>query len=187
MPNVKQLPPPVPVLLWDRRYQGVIAEPVVNFDDKLENLVDRLISTCYAHNGLGLAAPQIGEFKRVAVLHFPQEKSAWPIINPVIDDINSKGEQTAHEGCLSIPQGKPIPVRVRRCYKICYSYQDVTGKQIEAEAEGLLARAIAHEVDHLEGLFFTDRIGDVTRMMVMREHQKWLKANPNLVGGRWKR
>jgi len=114
------------------------------------------------------------------VIHFPRERDAWPIINPVIDEINSKGEQVAYEACLSIPTAQRINVKVRRARRIFYTYQDITGKKIEAEAEGDLARVIQHETDHLTGVFYIDRIGDLARSLVLRSYQKYLEFNPQL-------
>ena len=186
MLSATPLMPPAAILLWDRKLEEKQCEPITVFDDSLRELVQKLKATCYAHNGAGIAAPQIGEFVRVAVIHCPQEKEAWPIINPIIDEINSKGEQIAHEGCLSLPLANTVNVRVRRCNEIFYSYHDINGERHEDRATGFLARAIAHETDHLAGLFYTDRVGDLTRSLVMKSYQKFLNANPAL-GGRYRK
>ena len=176
MPSVAPLPPPVPIVLWSRHLREKPCSPVKEFDGKLEELVQKLTSTCYASNGVGLAAPQIGEFVRVAVIHYPPEKPAYPIINPVIDEINSKGEQVDYEACLSLPTTCRVNVRVRRCQEIVFSYQSITGSRIEDKASGMLARVIAHEIDHLNSIFYIDRIGDLSRSLVLRSYQKYLKG-----------
>lgn len=175
MPSVIQLPPPAEIILWSRQPKEKPCQPVEVFDEKLRHLIDVLKSTCYASNGVGLAAPQIGEHVRVAVIHYPQDKPAFPIINPVIDDINSKGEQTAYESCLSLPTEAKVNVHVRRCQDLVFSYQDITGRRIEEKVSGMLARAVAHECDHLDNLFYIDRIGELSRSLVMKSFQRYVK------------
>jgi len=187
MPNES----PTPIVLWSRHVLGKQCSPVKEFDGKLQELVDKLILTCRYANGLGLAAPQIGEFVQVAVINYPLETKPYPIINPVIDEIKSKGEQVDYEACLSLPTVARVNVRVRRCQELVFSYQDINGNRIESSASGMLARVIAHETDHLRGLFYIDRIGDLSRSLVLRSFKKYVERlrpepNPsgNAAGGR---
>jgi peptide deformylase len=124
---------------------------------------------------MGLAAPQIGEFVQVAVIHYPPEDPAWPIINPEIDAVHSRGQQVAHEGCLSIPLENPVNVRVMRCQEISYSYQDIDGHRHTDTVTGIVARAVSHEVDHLQNIFYIDRLGDLSRSLVLKSHRKYVQ------------
>lgn len=183
--EVKPLARTAPILMWDKKLREKPCARVLEFDDKLAALGDTLKATCYASNACGLAAPQIGEFVQVALVHYPSEAEPFLMVNPVIDELRSRGDQTDDESCLSIPgsyangQRCRNNAKVRRCSEIFYSYQDVTGARIEATAKGMLARVISHETDHLAGWFFTDRIGDCSRSIVMRQFQNFLKARGN--------
>ena len=186
--QITPLPPPAPILLWERRLENKPCEKILQFDEKLRELYNKLKSTCYSHNAVGLAAPQIGEFVQVAIVHYPADIQPLLLVNPVIDEIRSRGEQTSMEGCLSIPQRAssgslaPVSVRVRRCMELFYSYQNISGRRIEDKATGFLARAISHEVDHLSGIFFINRIGDTTRSLVMRNFQNFLRTQSKGMG-----
>ena len=179
--EVRKLPPPAKILLWDKRLREKPCDPVVNFDAELILLAKVLESTCYQYNGCGLAAPQIGDFRRVALVHYPADTQPFVMVNPVIDEINSKGEQIDNESCLSLPGAHASgeicrnTAKVRRCRDIVYSYQDLTGARQEATASGMLARIICHETDHCAGWFFTDRIGDCSRAIVMRQYQNFVR------------
>jgi len=178
--EIKQLPNPAPLVLWDRSLREKPCARVTVFDAALAAFADVLKSTCYYHHGCGLAAPQIGDFRQIALVHYPEDTEPFVMVNPVIDEINSKGEQSDVESCLSIPgafaSGERCRniARVRRCMNVVYSYQDLTGRRIEAEASGMLARIISHECDHLVGWFFTDRIGDASRSIVMRNFRNFV-------------
>ncbi|MBQ9983126.1 MAG: peptide deformylase [Lachnospiraceae bacterium] len=113
-------------------------------------LIDDMFETMYETNGVGLAAPQVGILKRIVVIDVDYE-TPLVLINPVI--IEKSGEQTGDEGCLSIP-GKVATV-TRPFHVVCRCFNE-NMEEIEIEGEGLLARAICHELDHLEGILYKD-------------------------------
>lgn len=130
--------------------------PVEAFDDELRKLVSDMVETMHAAPGVGLAAPQVGRTLRLAVVDASageDPEAVRVLINPEI--VEQEGAETDVEGCLSIPDftdkvERPLRVRVRA--------QDGDGETYELEAEGYEARAICHEVDHLNGVLFTDRL-----------------------------
>lgn len=123
-------------------------------DGKIKELVDDMIETLHKYNGVGLAAPQIGVLKRIVVIDLYQENTeVFVLINPEI--IEKNGEQTVEEGCLSFPNqyGKIV-----RPEEITIKALDKNGKRIKLLGKGLLAQAIAHEIDHLNGELFIHKI-----------------------------
>jgi peptide deformylase len=142
------------------------AEPVTSFDGELRAFVERMAETLYAENGLGLAAPQVGVPRRLAVvdLSFGEEvDSILSMVNPEI--LESEGECTMEEGCLSIPGVFEEVVRPKR---IRVRYLDLNGEAVETDADGFLARVMQHEIDHLEGVLFVDRIGAAKRALLAK-------------------
>lgn len=135
------------------------AEKVHKVSAKVQTLVQDMFDTMYANNGVGLAAPQIGESKRIFVLDVSPDGSNLPpmaFINPVI--IKKSGAMVSWEGCLSFPN---VFIDVKRYKTITVKYQDLTGKTKVMEASGdLLCRAIQHELDHLDGILFVDHVID---------------------------
>jgi peptide deformylase len=127
------------------------AKVVTKFNASLEKLLTNMADTMYDAEGVGLAAPQIGVSKRVVVVDVGE--GLLELVNPRI--IEWKGEDTAQEGCLSIPgrQGN-----VKRAEWVKVQYQDRTGQEKVMEGDGLLARALQHEIDHLEGILFVDKL-----------------------------
>lgn len=121
-------------------------------DDKIRTLLDDMVETMYAYDGVGLAAPQVGILKRVVVIDV-EDGNVYKMINPKI--IARSGEQVGQEGCLSVKEKKGI---VKRPMNITVEYTNENGETVILEAEELLARAICHEVDHLEGILFVDRV-----------------------------
>ena len=135
------------------------AQAVRNIDGKFQRLIDDMIETMYSSRGIGLAANQIGELKQLAVIDVsPPEDGPHPIvlINPYITEF--EGEEVEQEGCLSIPN---YFAPVRRAARLEVVGYDRNGKEIRLEAEGLLARCIQHELDHLRGICFVDRLNPV--------------------------
>lgn len=127
--------------------------PVVKFDRKLAKLLDDMYDTMIEYDGVGLAAPQIGIDERIAIVDIDDESGTIEMINPRI--IQTSGEQTGPEGCLSFPDlfgevTRPNYVKVEAC--------DRKGKKFTLEAEEFLARAIQHEIDHLDGVLFTSKV-----------------------------
>lgn len=117
----------------------------------IHKLLDNMAETMYEANGVGLAAPQIGVPKRVVVIDTGEGEGLLELINPVI--IEKSGEEIEQEGCLSIPN---LVGDVKRATKVVAQALDRNGELIEYEAEGLLARAFQHEIDHLNGILFVD-------------------------------
>jgi len=148
-----------------------IAEPVREFGTKLHGLLDEMAETMYAADGIGLAAPQVGESLRLFVIDLgPGEKRKAKLhefINPVLKD--GEGSIAFEEGCLSVPG---VTEEVKRKEKITVSYQDRNGKKLEMTAEGLLAVAIQHENDHLDGVLFVDKLSPLKRRLLKKKLQK---------------
>ena len=144
-----------------------VSRPVTGFDDHIRELCGRLIDTVDEAGGLGLAAPQIGVLKRAIVVVDIDEaghRSHYILVNPEI--VSACGEEVAEEGCLSIPE---IYEKVKRPRSVVLKGMDETGKEVNMEAAGLTARAFAHEIDHLDGILFVDRIGMVKRGLLKRK------------------
>ncbi len=127
---------------------------VKSFNKELFALLDDMKETVRAENGAGLAAPQIGVSLRAVVIDV--DEGYFELINPVI--VSAKGEQSGAEGCLSV-KGKQGTVT--RPYKVKAEYRDRFGKKHKLTAEGFFARAVCHELDHLDGILYTDRASEV--------------------------
>lgn len=123
------------------------------FDEKLQILIDDMIETMHKYNGVGLAAVQVGVLKRVITIDIYDDNGPIVLINPVI--IKTKGEQEVDEGCLSFPNQF---AKVIRPAEVTAEYTDRDGKRMRVKAKELLAQAIAHEVDHLNGELFVEKI-----------------------------
>ena len=136
-------------------------------DEKLQELIDDMIETMHAANGVGLAAVQVGVLKRVVVIDLYDDKGPIVMINPKI--IKQKGEQIVEEGCLSFPNqfGK-----VSRPMEVTAVALDRNGKEIKIVAKELLAQAICHELDHLEGELFIDKVMPGTLEIIKPEDNK---------------
>jgi peptide deformylase len=128
------------------------AKKVHRFDPSLQRLVDDLFETMHAANGVGLAAPQIAQSIRVFVAAYEDQRVA--MFNPEI--VKAEGEELGTEGCLSIPGY--VGENIRRAAKVVVKGQDVRGKPIRVAAEGWFARILQHEIDHLDGILFLDRL-----------------------------
>jgi len=139
-------------------------DTVTHVGGTTDDLVANLIATVDASNGLGLAAPQIGVSKRaIVVVSVDGEgrRHHHVLLNPEI--VSACGEETCEEGCLSIPG---IYANVKRPQSVIVSGLDRAGKKVNMEASGMMARAFAHEIDHLDGILFIDRIGMVKRNLL---------------------
>ena len=128
--------------------------PVNEFDEKLWALLDDMKDTVKKEQGAGLAAPQVGVLRRLAVVDV--EEGYFELINPVI--LQAKGEQTGWEGCLSV-RGKMG--QVSRPMKVTVVYQDRFGEKHTLKAKGFFARAICHELDHLDGVLYIDKATNI--------------------------
>lgn len=131
-----------------------ISEPVKKFDKELFKLLDDMKETVRAEKGAGLAAPQVGISQRVVVIDV--EEGFFELINPVITAI--KGEQTGVEGCLSVKGKQGTVVRP---YRVKLEYRDRLGKKHKLTAEDFFARAVCHELDHLDGIIYIDKATDI--------------------------
>lgn len=130
------------------------AKPVEKFDLRLRILLKDMADTMYKANGVGLAAPQVGILRRAVVVDVGDEESRlFELVNPEI--IAFEGEQEGPEGCLSIPGRSGI---VKRPNKVTVRAQDSRGNPMEITAEGFLARAFCHEIDHLDGILYIDKM-----------------------------
>lgn len=130
------------------------AKPVEKFDLRLRVLLKDMADTMYKANGVGLAAPQVGILRRAVVVDVGEEKAQLiELVNPEI--VASEGEQEGPEGCLSIPGRSGI---VKRPDKVTVRAQDSHGNPFEMTAEGFLARAFCHEIDHLDGILYVDKM-----------------------------
>jgi peptide deformylase len=161
------------VVKWPEPVLAKRGAEVTVFDQDLRTLVEEMFESMYAAQGIGLAAPQIALSKRVCVVDIgfqkdPKDKIA--LINPEV--IFSEGRQVEEEGCLSLPE---IREKVVRAKKVKVRAQDVNGKWFEVDGEDLLARALLHEIDHLDGVLFIDRISRLKRELVMRKIRKMQK------------
>lgn len=142
-----------------------IAEPVEVFDDELKQFVEKLFASMHAHDGVGLAAPQVGVLKKVAVVEY--EGKSYVLINPKV--IDRKGTQEAEEGCLSFPG---IYAKVLRPQWVKIEAQDENGETQIYEGEGYVARAFLHEMDHLSGKVFIDYLSSLKRNAIKKKVSK---------------
>ena len=150
------------------------AEKVTVFDDELKVLLDDMFESMYAAHGVGLAAPQIGISRRIAVIAvtFKEDpKATLVLINPAI--IHTEGKHTQSEGCLSIPDFRE---NVTRPNKVTVRAQDANGKVYEITGEELLARAFLHETDHLNGKLYISHLSALKRDLIKRKIRKLAKA-----------
>jgi peptide deformylase len=149
------------------------AQPVANIDGTLASFIDSLTQTMYAAPGVGLAAPQVGSSQRVIVLdtdHDNPGKSLLKLINPEI--VEAEGSIIWEEGCLSIVD---FTADVKRAARVLVRGWTPDQKQIEIEADDLLAVALQHEIDHLDGKLFIDRISRLKREIYKRKVKKMVK------------
>ncbi|MGK0552114.1 peptide deformylase [Enterococcus faecalis] len=142
-----------PIVIYPNQLLQQKAQPVTLITDEIVQLLDDMYETMLAHDGIGLAAPQIGKNLQLAVIEIDEETGLFELINPQI--IEQKGTAIDVEGCLSIPETYGT---VERADEITVRYFDRDGEEIEVTAYGYLARAFQHEMDHLQGQLFIDKI-----------------------------
>ncbi len=138
------------------------SQPVTEINDDIRRLVEDMFETMHESKGVGLAAPQVGVNLRVAVIDIGEDPLV--LINPQI--LKHSGKETCDEGCLSFPG---LTEKVERAKKVVAEATDLDGSVYEIEAEGLLARAIQHELDHLDGVLFIDRISKARKLQIKHE------------------
>ncbi len=151
-----------------------VAEEVRNIDGDLVQLIDNMYNVMYRERGIGLAAPQVDVSKRLLILDVEEyEGPVMTVINPVIREFSDKKEPY-EEGCLSVPG---ISRDVIRPDEILIAGVDRDGNEFEMEASGILARVLQHEVDHLDGILFVDRLEDYERKELIPDLKKIRKMN----------
>jgi peptide deformylase len=146
---------------------------ITKFDDDLRKLADDMFASMYAAHGVGLAAPQIGISKRIAVIDvtFKEDPEAKIVlVNPEI--IHVEGRITSNEGCLSLPEFRE---KVTRPRKVTARAQNLKGKSFEVTGEELLARALLHETDHLNGKLYISHVSALKRDLIKRKIRKLTK------------
>ena len=122
-------------------------------DDRIKELIDDMVETMHKYNGVGLAAVQVGVLKRVIVIDLYDDKGVLKLVNPVI--IKQKGEQEVEEGCLSFPNKYAKMLRPK---EVEVEALDENGKKVKIKAKDLLAQALSHEIDHLNGIVFVEKM-----------------------------
>ncbi len=146
------------------------AQLVENIDRDLQRLIDDMIETMYAAPGIGLAAPQVGVSKRLIVIDVSTKEEKHPLIvliNPEI--VETDGFMDSEEGCLSVPG---YTSTIKRAEKVIVKGLDRNGKPVQIEGTGLLARALQHEIDHLDGVLFVDRMSSIKREFFKKKYRK---------------
>jgi len=163
-----------PVVKYGNTVLEKQAKPVEKFDEELAKLCEDMFESMYAANGVGLAAPQIGIGKRLAVVDVTVGKNPEAKIvlaNPELT--HAEGEQREEEGCLSVPGFRG---NVARPQYVTVRAQDATGNTFEMNGEGLLARAFCHEMDHLDGVLFLKHLSLLKRDLIRRRIRKLQKT-----------
>ncbi|MDA0328633.1 MAG: peptide deformylase [Gemmatimonadetes bacterium] len=156
------------------------AEPVTVFDDGLRRLVRDMFETMYHAEGIGLAAPQIGVSTRVVVVDLRRDEGddvqdhRIALVNPVVT-WSSEDTYRQSEGCLSIPELEEV---VRRPVSVVVEGQDPDGNDVVVEADDLYGRALQHEIDHVNGILFIDRVTPLKRRLLLKKWRKLLAEEP---------
>lgn len=161
------------------------AEPVRTIDEEIRKTLNDMAETMYAAPGIGLAGPQIGVDKRLVVIDLGDRESDDPeepdtkrhlykLINPEI--ISRKGDTEYEEGCLSIPD---VREKVKRSSELIISAKNEKGEDIELAAKGLLAICLQHEIDHLDGVLFIDRLSRLRKQLIKNKLEKLKKSSPH--------
>ncbi len=161
------------IIIWPDPVLKTVAKPADGVDDGTRKLLDDMAETMYAADGVGLAAPQIAVLKRCITIDTSPRQEGQKLIHlvdPVI--VRQEGTTTYTEGCLSIPGEAE---EVERAAKVWVRALDYFGKPYELECDGLLAIAVQHEVDHLDGTLFVDHLSSLKRELIRRRMKK-LKA-----------
>ncbi|MBR4068077.1 MAG: peptide deformylase [Clostridia bacterium] len=141
-----------------------VCKPVEKFDKRLKQLLDDMADTMYHADGVGLAGPQVGILRRIAVIDVGE--GLFKMVNPVI--VEREGEQSGMEGCLSVPGRRGI---VTRPNVVTVEYQDENGEPVTLQVSEFFARAVCHELDHLDGVLYVDKMD---REVSDEEYQKYI-------------
>ncbi|MCA9523882.1 MAG: peptide deformylase [Myxococcales bacterium] len=162
----------LPIRLWPDPVLTKPSSTIEVFDDELRSFAENMAETMYSANGLGLAAPQVGELRRLIVVDVDPIDQENPhglitLINPRVS--SAKGQIIWEEGCLSFPG---VAEKVKRPNQVVVEYQTVEGERRELRAEGILSVCVQHEIDHLNGVNFIDRLSRLKRTLTLREFYK---------------
>jgi len=163
-----------PILKYGAPELETKSPSITRFDEEIKTLAEDMLETMYAAPGVGLAAPQVGFNLRLMVIDITGgEEQGHQIVftNPEITE--EEGTEEAEEGCLSIPGFKAV---VERPSKVHVVGQDLEGNPQELDAEGILARALCHEIDHLDGILYLDRTSVLKRDLIKRKIRKLVRA-----------
>ena len=166
----------LPILVLPDQRLRAIADPVDKIDDSIRKLAKDMLDTMYAAPGIGLAAPQVGEMKRLVVMDLAKEgEKPEPIvmINPEILKF-SEETQVTEEGCLSIPE---LYYEVERPSEVTVRYTDLDGKEVTTDAKDKLAVCVQHELDHLDGVLYIDYLSRLKRDRVLKKFEKAERLN----------
>lgn len=146
-----------------------VAKPATEVTDEIRQILDDMLEVMYEDNGIGLAAIQVGIEKRLVVIDLEDgpndSRNPMKLINPVVE-WKSDDTESENEGCLSVPYQY---AEVKRAARAKVSYLDENGKKHTIEADGLLARCIQHEIDHLDGVLFIDRLSPLKRQIIVKK------------------
>lgn len=163
----------LPIVLYPNDVLKMPAAPVTAFDAGLHALLDGMAEAMYAADGIGLAGNQVAALQRVCVIDLGNEApnlGLLELINPRI--VSHEGQLVWNEGCLSIPE---LYHNVRRSARVDVEYQDRHGNQKQLRGEDLLAVALQHELDHLDGVLFLDRLGALDKRLAIKKYQRLRK------------
>lgn len=145
------------------------AKKIENIDGKVKELADGMVEAMAKASGIGLAAPQIGELARLIIVDVAEEFHI--LINPQLLEVGDEAVAEP-EGCLSIPG---VEAEVNRPWEVLVKAVTLSGKEVELHREGLLARVLQHEIDHLNGVLFIDHLGEARRVLTLKEYRKLRK------------
>lgn len=160
----------LPILLYPSPAIRKKSLPITSIDGELQRFIDDMVETMYAAPGMGLAAPQVGALKRVIVLDPSHDHAAarpLALINPVL--VDGEGQVVEEEGCLCIPDLKESVSRFKQVVVKAYDRKE---KEVVLEGADLLARILQHEIDHLDGILFIDRLSTAKRLLLKRQLKK---------------
>ncbi len=161
--------PKRPIVTWPNPVLKERCTPVEHFDAALHELIDDMLETMVVEEGIGLAANQVGVTQRIFVMSIPDEEgrqdSAFEMINPVIEE--QRGEVQYEEGCLSFPDLNEL---VTRAAEIQITFQDRTGAHQKMQLGGIAAVCVQHELDHLDGITFVDRLSPLKRRLALKAY-----------------
>ncbi|SNR64523.1 peptide deformylase [Desulfurobacterium atlanticum] len=172
------------ILLYPHEILLKKAEKVTEFNEELKNIVNQMFETMYKRGGLGLAGNQVGILKRIVVMDLNsgkenQGKEQIILINPEI--VEMEGEQINQEGCLSLPG---LYKKVKRAAYVKVKAQNLEGEEFTIEGENLLARAFQHEIDHLNGIVFIDRLSPIQKRLALQRYKKLKRDFERKIGKR---